>query len=186
MNRIPSSLNRARCLGVSLFVFLAALLAIPAGPSGAAEEVELVSWSGGPTPPLTLKDLDGRTYDLAQERDKVLVINFWATWCPPCRDELPSLERLREALRGRPIEVLTVNVAEGETRVKRFLADIALRLPVLLDRNAETQRAWKVRGLPATFILDGEGAIRFWYLGELDWSQPHIVRTVESVAPATR
>ena len=87
-------------------------------------------------------------------------MNFWVTWCAPCREELPSLERLRDALRGRPFEVLAVNVAEGESRVKRFLADVPLRLPVLLDRNGEAQRAWRVRGLPATFLLDREGAIR--------------------------
>jgi len=83
-------------------------------------------------------------------------VNFWVTWCAPCREELPSLERLRDALRGRPFEVLAVNVAEGESRVKRFLADVPLRLPVLLDRNGEAQRAWRVRGLPATFLLDPE------------------------------
>jgi thiol-disulfide isomerase/thioredoxin len=115
----------------------------------------------------------------------VVVVNFWATWCQPCREELPSLERLRDAMRGRRFEVLAVNVAEGDSRVKRFLDDVPLRLPVLLDRDGETQRAWKVRGLPATFLLDREGIIRYWYLGELDWAQPAVLRTVESLLAAT-
>jgi len=164
-------------------LFLATLLL--GGPAG-AQEVELPAWTGGPTPSLALPDLDGRLQDLAHYRGKVLVVNFWATWCAPCREELPSLERLRDALRGRPFEVLAVNVAEGESRVKRFLADVPLRLPVLLDRNGEAQRAWRVRGLPATFLLDREGAIRSWYLGELDWAQPGILRAVESLLPAIR
>jgi thiol-disulfide isomerase/thioredoxin len=129
--------------------------------------------------------MDGRVHKLAEYRGKALVVNFWATWCAPCRDELPSLERLRDALHGKPFEVLAVNVNEGESRVKRFLNEVPLRLPVLLDRDGEAQRAWKVRGLPATFLLDREGVIRFWYLGELDWAQPAILRTVESLLAGT-
>jgi thiol-disulfide isomerase/thioredoxin len=155
-------------------------------PASAGETVDLVAWTGGPTPPLRLKGLDGQSYDLTQQRGKALVINFWATWCPPCREELPTLARLRETLRDLPIEIVTVNVAEGENRVKQFVANMSLQLPVLLDRNAEAQHDWKVRGLPATFVLDPDGAIRYWYLGELDWSQPNIQHTVESVIPRTR
>jgi len=166
-------------------VVLGALLGL-AGASGAAQEVDLPAWTGGPTQPLALKDVDGRPHDLAEYRGKVVVVNFWATWCAPCRDELPSLERLRDAMRGRPFEVLAVNVGEGESRVKRFLAEVPLRLPVLLDRDGDAQRVWKVRGLPATFLLDPEGSIRFWYLGELDWAQPKILRTVEALLPPVR
>lgn len=165
-----------------LLVFIGLLLGLT-GVSGAAQETQLPIWTGGPTPPLALKDLDGRLHELAGYRGKVVVVNFWATWCTPCRDELPSLERPRNALRGRPFEVFAVNVNEGESRVKRFLAEVPLRLPVLLDRNGDAQRAWRVRGLPATFLLDPDGSIHRWYLGELDWAQPATLRTVESLLP---
>lgn len=166
-------------------LILASLLLGLAGAPGAAQELPLAHWTGGPAPALALTDLDGRRHDLPAYRGTVLVVNFWATWCAPCREELPSLERLRDALRGKRVEVLTVNVNEGESRVRRFLIDVPLRLPVLLDRHGEAQRAWKVRGLPATFVLDPGGSIRYWYLGELDWAQPAILRTVESLlAPA--
>jgi thiol-disulfide isomerase/thioredoxin len=168
-----------------LLVLLGFLLGL-SGNSGAAREVQLAPWTGGPTPPLALKDLDGHLHGLADYRGKVVVVNFWATWCAPCRDELPSLERLRDGLRGRPVEVLAVNVAEGESRVKRYLTEVPLRLPVLLDRNGDAQRAWKIRGLPATFLLGPDGSIRSWYLGELDWAQPTILRTVESLLPPAR
>jgi cytochrome c biogenesis protein CcmG, thiol:disulfide interchange protein DsbE len=167
-----------------LLILASLLLGLP-GASDAAQEVPLVSWTGGPVPALVLSDMDGRVHKLAEYRGKALVVNFWATWCAPCRDELPSLERLRDALHGKPFEVLAVNVNEGESRVKRFLNEVPLRLPVLLDRDGEAQRAWKVRGLPATFLLDREGVIRFWYLGELDWAQPAILRTVESLLAGT-
>ena len=168
-----------------LLLLVGALVGV-AGVAAAAQEVPLVAWTGGPTPPLALRDLDGRPHDLTDYRGKVVVVNFWATWCQPCREELPSLERLRDAMRGRRFEVLTVNVAEGEPRVKGFLAEVPLRLPVLLDRNGDAQRAWRVRGLPATFLLDPQGAIRYWYLGELDWAQPDILRTVDTLLSETR
>jgi len=186
MPLLPPDLSPARQRRLShLFVVLGFLLGI-AGPTGAAQEAELVAWTGGPTPPLALQDVDGRPHDLTEYRGKAVVVNFWATWCAPCRDELPSLERLRDAMRGRPLEVLTVNVSEGEPRVKRFLNEFPLRLPILLDPNGEAQRAWRVRGLPATFVLDGAGAIRSWSLGELDWAQPKILRTIEALLPSSR
>ena len=162
---------------------LSGLLLGLAGASGVAQEMPLPAWTGGSTPSLALKGPDGNLHDLADYRGKVLLVNFWATWCAPCREELSSLERLRDALRGRPFEALAVNVAEGESRVRRFLTDVPLRLPILLDQDGHAQRAWGVRGLPATFLLDPEGAIRYWYLGELDWAQPKILRTVESLLP---
>jgi len=153
--------------------------------AAAAQEAPLVAWTGGPTPPLALRDLDGRPHDLTDYRGKVVVVNFWATWCQPCREELPSLERLRDAMRGRRFEAVAVNVAEGESRVRRFLHEVPLRLPFLLDADGKTQRAWKVRGLPATFLVDRKGVIRYWYLGELDWAQPAILRAVESLLSET-
>jgi thiol-disulfide isomerase/thioredoxin len=168
------------------YLVLLGLLLGLAGVSGAAQEAHLPVWTGGPTPPLAVTDLDGRPHALTDYRGKVVLVNFWATWCAPCREELPSLERLRDALRGRPFEVLAVNVNEGESRVRRFLAEVPLRLPVLLDRDGDAQRAWRVRGLPATFLLDAEGSIRSWYLGELDWARPEILRTVESLLPPAR
>lgn len=143
-----------------LFLLVGALLGV-AGVAAAAQEA-----------PLALRDLAGHPHELADRRGKVVVVNCWATWCQPCREELPSLERLRDALRGRPSEVLAVNVNEGRSRVRHFLTEVPRRFPVLLDRNGDAQRAWKVRRLPATFLLDPEGLIRYWYLGEMDWAQP--------------
>lgn len=176
-----SQFSLSRVWTLALCLLLSGLL-LDVG-TGAAQEIGLVPWLGGPTPPLILKDLNGQSYDLMQARGKAVVIHFWATWCPPCQEELPAIQQFRDLFRDRPVEIVTVNVAEGEKRVQRFAAEVSLKLPVLLDRNAEAQHAWKVRGLPATFVLDAQGAIRYWYLGELDWSQPALVRTIESILP---
>jgi len=149
-------------------VFLGLALAFP------APAAELKPWSGGATPPLQLADLQGAKHSLADYRGKVVLINFWATWCAPCRDEMPSIERLRASLEGRPFAVLAVNLAEPESRIRKFLEVMPLRFPVLLDRDAGTTRAWQAKYLPATYIVGPDGRVRYSRLGELDWSTPEV------------
>jgi thiol-disulfide isomerase/thioredoxin len=146
---------------------LAALLAAP------AQALELKPWSGGPTPRLELSDLDGKAHRLADYRGRAVLVNFWATWCAPCREEMPSFERLRASLEGRAV-VLAVNLAEPEPRIRRFLDTVTVRYPVLLDRDGATARAWQARVLPATYVIGPDGAIRYRHLGELDWSSPEV------------
>ena len=145
----------------------AVLLALPACAAAAGE---LKPWSGGATPPLALQDLAGRSHDLAQYRGKVVLVNFWATWCEPCRAEMPSMDRLRRSLEGRPFEVLAVNLAEPVSRIEKFVASMPLGFPLLLDRDSAVARAWKARVLPASYLVGADGRIRYVVFGELDWS----------------
>jgi thiol-disulfide isomerase/thioredoxin len=147
------------------------LLAIAAfGLSRAAVAAELGPWTGGPTPALELGDLQGRVHRLSDYRGKVVLVNFWATWCEPCREEMPSIERLRQSLVGEPFAVLAVNLAEPVSRIERFLAGVPVGFPVLLDRDTQTARSWKARILPATYLVDASGRIRYRHYGELDWA----------------
>jgi thiol-disulfide isomerase/thioredoxin len=151
------------------FALLAALaLAAP------AQAQELKPWSGGATPSLELLDLQGAKHRLADYRGKVVLVNFWATWCVPCRDEMPSLERLRASLEGRPFAILAVNLAEPESRIRKFLELVPVRFPVLLDPDTRTTKAWQAKLLPATYVIGPDGAIRYRHVGELDWSKPSI------------
>jgi thiol-disulfide isomerase/thioredoxin len=145
-----------------------ALLATPA-----AAEV-LKPWTGGATPALELSDLQGGKHRLADYRGKVVLVNFWATWCEPCRDEMPSIERLRASLEGRKFAVLAVNLAEPESRIRKFLDAVPVGFPVLLDRDSQTTRAWQAKLLPATYIVGPDGRIRYRHVGELDWSKPEV------------
>jgi thiol-disulfide isomerase/thioredoxin len=149
----------------------------------AAAGAQLPSWSGGPTPPLRLSDVDGREHALEAYRGKVVLVNFWATWCEPCRDEMPSIERLRRSLQGRPFAVLAVNLAEPAPRVQHFLREVTLGFPVLLDSDAAAARTWKAKQLPATFIVGPDGRIRYSYIGELDWSRDAVRRTIVALLP---
>jgi thiol-disulfide isomerase/thioredoxin len=146
-------------------------LALAAAPALAQP---LKPWSGGATPALELADLQGVRHKLADYRGSVVLVNFWATWCEPCRDEMPSIERLRASLEGRRFVVLAVNLAEPEARIRKFLDAVPVRFPVLLDRDTQTSRAWQAKVLPATYIVGPDGVIRYRHVGELDWSKPEV------------
>lgn len=111
------------------------------------------------------------------------MVNFWATWCEPCREELPSLERLRAHFASAPFLVLAVNVGEVEARVREFLKESPVKFPVLLDRDSAAQNDWEVRGLPTTFVLDPQGRIRYSFVGERDWSDDEVKSAVRALLP---
>jgi thiol-disulfide isomerase/thioredoxin len=161
-----------------------ALLWIPIA-AGAADK-NLKPWTGEATPALRLDDLDGRSQDISSFRGKALLINFWATWCEPCREELPSMNRLKEKLRGRPFEVLAVDIGEGADRIRGFLAKVPVTFPVLMDHDSTLMREWRVTVLPTSYIVDPQGKIRYSYVGELDWAAPDVISAIEALLPARR
>ncbi len=150
---------------------LAAVLMLAVLPAArSAPAADFKPWAGGPTPALDLKDLQAAQHRLAAYRGKVVVLNFWATWCEPCRDEMPSFNKLRQSLAGKPVVLLAVNIGEGEGRIEAFLKKVPVDFPVLLDRDAKVSREWKVRLMPTTFIIGTDGRVRFSYAGERDWA----------------
>lgn len=136
----------------------------------AAGATDFQRWAYGATPPLELEDMKGRVHRLSDYRGKVVLVNFWATWCEPCRDEMPSIERLRGSLKGEPFEVLAVNLAEPRSRIEHFLANLPLSFPILRDKDTGTAKAWRARMLPATYLVDGAGRIRYVRYGDFDWA----------------
>jgi thiol-disulfide isomerase/thioredoxin len=136
----------------------------------AAGAAELKPWSGGATPPLALEDLQGGRHDLADYKGKVVLVNFWATWCEPCREEMPSIERLQSSLAGKPFQVLAVNYAEPLSRIEKFIAAVPLGFPLLRDYDGAVAKAWRAKILPASFLVGRDGRIRYFVYGALDWS----------------
>jgi thiol-disulfide isomerase/thioredoxin len=136
-----------------------------------ARSYELMPLGPGLTPlPLRALDLQGKVWDLAQLRGRVVVLNFWATWCPPCRAEMPSLQQLAEIYGPEQLLVLAVNVGEGPRRISQYLQSSGLNLTVLLDPKTEIARYWGASALPTTYVLDTEGRPRYRVRGEMDWS----------------
>ncbi len=156
-----------------LLFLVAALLVV-----SVVKAAELRPWSGGATPPLALQDLSGKTHDLAGYRGKVVLVNFWATWCEPCRAEMPSLDRLRRSLEGRPFEVLAVNLAEPLSRIEKFVEVMPLGFPLLRDRDSSVSKAWKAKMLPASYLIGRDGRIRYVAYGELDWESDPVRKRV--------
>ena len=151
---------------------------IPAHGAG-----DLRPWGGGPTPALELTALSGGSHRLADYRGKVVLINFWATWCTPCREEMPSIGELKKKLAGRPFVVLAVNVDEPESRVGKFLEQLPLDFPVLMDPGKRVTSNWKVRILPTSFLIARDGRVRYAVTCELDWANEHVVRLVSELLP---
>jgi thiol-disulfide isomerase/thioredoxin len=171
----------------ALAMLLASLLLVcaPAAPAVRADTERLIPWKDDRTPPLSLADLAGRRHSLADYRGQVVLVNFWATWCDPCREEMPSMQRLRQRLAGRPFAVLAVNHGESPARAGDFLKRARLDLPVLLDPGQETARAWRVRILPHSFLLGPDGRVRYSVIGELDWASDPVVEAVRRLLPGS-
>ena len=135
-----------------------------------------VTYRSPPAPRLHLESLADDRIDLTRMADRVVVVNFWATWCPPCIEELPSMQRLWERTHADGLEVLAVNVGEPADRIRAFLADFepTLAFPILLDPEGEAFRDWRVRGLPKTFIVNKRGRIIYEAEGGRDMDSEHI------------
>ena len=151
-----------------------------------AAAADLKPWTGGPPPALALKGLDGAAHRLADYRGKVVLVNFWATWCGPCRDEMPSIQELKDKLAGKPFVVLAVNLDEPESRIRKFLSQMKLDFPILLDPEREAARAWGARILPASYVIGPDGRIRYSLVGELDWGHDIVVSRISELLPAGR
>jgi thiol-disulfide isomerase/thioredoxin len=129
-------------------------------------------------PALALQDLDGRLWNVKTLHGKVVVLNFWATWCEPCRAEMPSLELLAQKHSREDLLVLAVNYQESDAKVRRFMEAASITLPVLLDRDGAAARAWTGRIFPTTVILDRRGQARYTITGEYDWTSEDAVKLI--------
>ena len=164
---------------VRVFVLVAALAA--AGAAWAAGGT-MKPWTGGATPPLSLRDVDGKEHRLADYKGKVVLLNFWATWCDPCREEMPAMQRLQDKLAGKLV-VVAVNYGEGPPRIKDFLGKVPVRFRVLLDRDTSVATAWKVKVLPTTLVLDPQQKIRFVAVGDVGWDTQAVEEQMRSLFP---
>ena len=145
---------------------------LPAGEGGTGE---LSPVDTGERPDLVLPDLAGRDFDLAMLRGRVVVVNFWASWCTPCIAEMPSIQRLADALAGSRVSVIGVNVGEGELRAKAVSERLGIRFPVLIDTDSAAFGRWGAKVLPATYVLDEEGVVRYLGLGPLEWDSAEVL-----------
>jgi thiol-disulfide isomerase/thioredoxin len=143
---------------------------------------ELSPYTAQPgTAAIDLPDVKGQQHSLEDYRGQVVLVNFWASWCPPCIQEMPVLERLKQALNDQPFEVLAVNVGEQKYRVWKFVKLISFGLPVLLDTRKDIFKAWGASVLPTSFLLDKQGRIRYRVQGDIEWNSENVISLIEQL-----
>lgn len=131
--------------------------------------------------PIALRTADNTLYRINDYRGKVTVINFWATWCRPCREEIPSLNRLRQRMQDKPFQLISINYAESAATIKHFLKEVKVEYPVLLDLEGKTSAAWKIIAYPSTFVIGSDGKIHYGVNAAIDWDSPEVVKVIESL-----
>jgi peroxiredoxin len=147
------------------------------------EEKPTQAVEGSTAPDFTLKDLGGKDVRLSDLRGKIVVLNFWATWCPPCREEIPSMMRLNQAMTGKQFQMLAVSQDEGgKEAIETYFSKSSNNLPALIDNDQKIGKRYGLTGVPETFIIDKKGVILKKVVGALDWSQPAILHDLTDAA----
>jgi len=150
-------------------VWTAALATCAANAQDGTLPKGLMALDGGPAPALKLYDMDGESFDLTDARGHWVFVHFWASWCQPCRREMPTIQRMATRMETTSLEVVLVNTAETDDTVFGFLGIVAPELPTLMDRDGLVTERWQPRGLPSTFLVDPSGRLRFLALGGREW-----------------
>ena len=129
------------------------------------------------SPELELPGLDGRNYRLSDYRGRVVIVNFWATWCPPCIAEMPTLQRVWKQFHKENFDIFAVNLGEKEETIRRFIDrfEPKLEFPILLASDESIMEVWRIQAMPTSYIIDKKGRWAYIELGPRDFSQEHIV-----------
>jgi peroxiredoxin len=165
--------NRAGTIALALLLAAGALWVVfgaerPAAPVG----------EGQPAPDFTLPALDGAQQSLASLRGRVVLLNFWATWCKPCEDEMPAMQRLHTALAGEDFALIAVSVDEGDDEVRAFRDRLALGFPILRDPEKRAANAYQTFRFPESWLIDRDGTVVARYIGPREWDDPVYVERI--------
>jgi len=133
-----------------------------------------------PAPDVTLKSINNESLTLSTLKGKVVLLNFWATWCPPCREEIPSMMKLNSAMAGKPFQMVAVSIDEGGKKaVEDFFKDSHFTLPAYLDPETSAAKVYGITGVPETFVIDKGGIIVKKVIGPMDWNSPEAIAFLE-------
>jgi peroxiredoxin len=160
-----------------IHILLLALVAMPlyAGQSMTAVPGKVAA------PDFELSDTDGQTHRLSDYRGKTVIINFWTTWCPPCREEIPSMNRAWRELADEDVMILAINMGEDEDTIFVFTADYPADFPFLLDQDGAVIAEWPVKGLPTTYVVAPDGSIAYRAIGGREWDDPVFLEQIRAL-----
>ncbi|MDH5483663.1 MAG: TlpA family protein disulfide reductase [Gammaproteobacteria bacterium] len=164
-------INRIALLAL-LFIFAA---------SASAADLKPYTMTG-PTPALKLLDLQGRPHDLVDYRGQVVLLQFWATYCTPCRKEMPSMNKLIKKMGDVPFKILAVDMGESKKEVMRFVNEVKPEFTILMDEQGDALSSWRVFAAPSNFIIDPQGNIKYTLFGGVEWDSDEIVNQLKALA----
>lgn len=176
MKSISLKHDKSRAAKNIALLLLQLLLFPPGATAGELSEI-----ADGQQLSLTLPDLTGQQRSLDEFNGKVVLVNFWASWCRPCIEELPSIHRLIESMRDKSFAVIGVNVAESEMRVRTAAGRLGMKFPVLLDTDSKVFNGWGATILPTAYVLDRSGRVRYIGRGPLEWDRMDTVEMLNEL-----
>lgn len=159
-------------LTLSLLPLSFALAATPKG---------IIELDSKPAVDFTISDMDGNEYSLQQSRGKWVFLHFWASWCGPCRREMPEIQELKLLMQNQPLDIVLVNTAETEDTLFSFLSEVAPQLHSYMDRDGQLTEKYAPRGLPTTFLIDPQGKRRYLVLGGQPWTKDPYLAFLEQL-----
>jgi len=163
-----------RIVSISLLLIVIMLIAC------SRKERAQPALEGKAAPDFTVRDLAGKETRLSDLKGKVALVNFWATWCPPCREEVPSMAVLNRLMAGKPFRMLAISIDQGgKEAVEAFFKQANTSLPAYLDSDGAIAKKYGITGVPETFVIDRKGVIIKKVIGPLDWSAPEVVRFLD-------
>jgi len=134
----------------------------------------------GTAPDFILQDVDGENFALKNTRGRWVFLHFWASWCGPCREEMPAVQRLADTMKD-DLTIVMINTAEDEDTIFEFLAAIDVELNSLMDVDGLVTEVWKPRGLPTTFLIDPDGKVKYQAIGGREWEKPEYMNFLKQL-----
>lgn len=164
-------------------LFVCLLLLISVFPCYAKEKLPkgIMILNGEDAPPLLLKDLDEQPWNIDKASGHWIFLHFWASWCGPCRKEMPTIQAIFPEFKNSGLEIVLVNTAESEDTVFNFIGIVAPDLNPLMDIDGLATERWQPRGLPATFFVDPKGKLRYLALGGRPWDKPEYLTFLKNL-----
>ena len=168
-------------LAISLFLLIGMGPSLPGNTADGISPLNSDKIINSKAPDFVLKDLNGKTVSLATFKGKVVLLNFFATWCPPCRAEMPALNKLQHALKSRGLEVVSVSTDRSINDIKDFLERHRVDFPILFDADRNIAKQYRVFSMPTTFLINRNGIIVEKFYGEYDWTEPETKGKIEKL-----
>lgn len=135
-------------------------------------------------PDFNLPDVNGKPHRLSDYRGKVVIVSFWATWCDPCREEMPSMQHALDKLSADGLAILGIDVGEQQGAVLQFSQGYSIKFPLLLDPDSTMSSQWPLQGIPTSFVVDAQGRIAYIAVGGRDWDHPTILTELRKLLKA--